>query len=184
MDETALIGKKLRQLRIEKEMTLKDLANKVNLTTSHISQIENNKTVPSIPTLMELAKALDVSIIEFFADELLKEPKVMNKREWTNVLMPGWDAEVWQLVRIIGSKRMQPLYTVVPPGGGSRDGSCHPGEEFLVVIEGELTLTIADHVYKLGPMTSSYYSSLLPHTWKNEGTEPCRIFWVVSPPSW
>lgn len=185
MAETLSIGQKIRQWRKEKALTLQDLAKKTNMTAGYISQIENDKSSPSITTLRKIARALGVRIIDFFADETIDELKVMTQDQWTKVVLPGWDADVKQLVRIVGSKRMQPFYTVVPPNGGSIEGIySRPGEEFGLLLEGELTLTIGHEIHRIGPMTSFYHSSLLPHSWRNKGSKPCRVLWVVSPPSW
>jgi len=184
MVETLSIGQKIRTWRNEKDLTLQDLAKKTNLTAGYISQVEHDKSSPSIATLKRIAKALNVLIIDFFADEVIDDFKVMNQDQWTKVVLPGWEAEVKQLVRIVGSKRMQPCYTVIPPGGRSRGAPySHPGEEFGLVLKGKMTLTVGLEVYRVGPMTSFYYSSLIPHTWKNEGSKPCAVVWVVSPPS-
>jgi len=184
MVRTLSIGQKVNEWRKEKAMTLQHLAKKTNLTAGYLSQIENDKASPSISTLKKIADVLGVRIVDFFSDEIIDDPKILRKDEWTRVLLSGWEADVMQLVRIVGNKRMQPFYTVIPPGGKSRDPYAHPGEEFGIVLEGILTLTIGEETYKIGPMTSFYYSSLLLHSWKNELSKPCRVVWVISPPSW
>ena len=184
MVETLSIGQKINEWRKEKGMTLQQLAEKTNLTAGYLSQVEHDKASPSINSLKNISEALGVRIVDFFADEIIDDPKVLREDQWTKVLLPGWKANVRQLVHIVGSKRMQPFFTVIPPKGRSRKPYAHRGEEFGLVLEGEVTLTVGNEVYRVGPMSSFYYSSLLPHSWKNEGSKPCRVVWVISPPSW
>jgi len=184
MGKSSYIGQQIRLFRKEKGMTLQQLADLVELSPSYLSQVENDKSSPSIATLRRIAEALGVRTVDFFADELINDPPIMPPSQWTRVLLPGWEAEVSQLVHIVGDKRMQPFHTVVPPGGGTRENYSHPGEEFGFVLEGELTLRLGDEIYHLEPGTAVYYSSLIPHSWRNHGDKPCRLIWVLSPPSW
>lgn len=184
MVKTSSIGQKIAKWRKEKGLTLQHLADKADLTAAFISQIEHDKASPSIATLKTIAHALDVRVIDFFADELLEDPVVTTPDEWTRVLIPGWQSDTRRMVRSVASKRMEPFLTTIEPGGKSREPYSHPGEEFGFVLEGEITITVGHEVFRVGPKSSFYYSSLLPHSWINNGKKPCKIIWVVSPPSW
>ena len=178
------IGQKVAKWRKEKGLTLQQLAGKVHLTAAFISQIEHDKASPSIATLKTIAHALDTKVIDFFADELLQDPVVTTPDQWAQVLIPGWQSDTKRLVKIVASKRMEPFLTTIKPGGKSREPYSHPGEEFGFVLEGEITISVGNEVYYVGPKSSFYYSSLLPHSWINKGKKACKIIWVVSPPSW
>ncbi|MEW6263229.1 MAG: XRE family transcriptional regulator [Thermodesulfobacteriota bacterium] len=184
MAKAGKMGQMISDWRKQKYLTLQQLADSTNLSAAYISQIEHGKVSPSIATLRKLASALGRRTVDFFIDELIDDPVVLPEKEWTNVVLPGWNAHVRQLVRIVGNKQMQPFYTVIQPGGGSRKAYSHPGEEFGLVLEGELCLTVAEKTFQVAPLSSFYYSSLLPHSWTNEGTDICRVVWVVNPPSW
>jgi quercetin dioxygenase-like cupin family protein len=79
---------------------------------------------------------------------------------------------------------MQPFCTVIQKGGGTREDYSHQGEEFGVVLEGALTLKVGKETYRVEAGSSFYYPSFLPHAWTNEEDEPCRVVWVVTPPTW
>jgi transcriptional regulator with XRE-family HTH domain len=184
MDTNGKIGELVSLWRKQNELTLQQLADNVGVTAGYISQIEHGKVSPSISILRKLAKALNRRMIDFFVDELIDDPVVLAEEEWTEVSLPRWDARIRQLVRIVGNKQMQPFYTMIEPGGGTRDAYTHPGEEFGIVLEGEMTLRVGDEVHVIRAMSSFYYSSLIPHSWTNEAETPCRVVWVISPPSW
>lgn len=178
------LGELVTQFRKQKELTLQQLAASVGVTAAHISRIEHGKVSPSLANLRKLAKALDRRMVDFFVDELIDDPVVLSEDEWTEVSLPRWNAWVRQLVRIAGNKQMQPFYTVIEPGGGTRDAYSHPGEEFGIVLKGEMTLRVGEEVHVIKAMSSFYYSSLVPHSWTNEGDDQCCVVWVISPPSW
>ena len=183
MKKNGKLGVLVSDWRKQKELTLQQLADSIGVTAAYISQIEHDKVSPSIATLRKLAKALDRRTVDFFVDELIDDPVVMSEEEWTQVNIPGWTARVRQLVRIAGNKQMQPFFTTIEPGGGSRKAYSHSGEEFGIVLKGEMTLTVGEDTYTIKPMSSFYYSSLIPHSWTNDGDELCSVVWVISPPT-
>jgi transcriptional regulator with XRE-family HTH domain len=184
MANNASIGQKISQWRKEKGFTLQQLADKADLTAPFISQIEHDKASPSIATLKAIAKALGAKVIDFFADELIDDPVVTTPDQWTQVLIPGWQSNTRRMVQSVALKRMEPFFTTIEPGCKSREPYSHPGEEFGFVLQGEITITVGEETHKVGPTSSFYYSSLLPHSWINKGKKTCKIIWVVSPPSW
>lgn len=62
------IGERLREIRKNKNMTLKDIAKKINTSTGFLSDIENNKSIPSINKLEDICNALNISLGTFFRD--------------------------------------------------------------------------------------------------------------------
>ena len=69
------IGSKIRDLRLENDLTQEELASRVELTKGYISQLENNLTSPSINTLLDILEVLGTNISEFF--DTKKEEKVV-----------------------------------------------------------------------------------------------------------
>ena len=178
------IGHKLKELRLEKGLTLQQVADQAGCTAAYISQIENDKSSPSIASLKRIAHVLGVRIVDFFIEEVMDDPVVLEPGQWPRVSLPRWRADIKQMVRGVNHKRMQPFFTVIEKGGGTTEDYSHQGEEFGVVLEGELTLRVGDDTYQVKAGSSFYYPSILPHAWTNEKDEPCRVVWVVTPPSW
>lgn len=179
------IGEKLKAMREARRLTLKQLGDRVGCTGAHLSQIEKGHTSPSIATLKNIAKALGVNIVDFFDhDEGESEPVVMKVADRRDMSVRKWDARIQQLVRSTRGKLIQPFYTVVPPGGGSKESYTHAGEEFGIVLKGTLTLTVGGNTHAVATGESFYYSSRTPHDWINNGEDEVEVVWVISPPSW
>ncbi len=184
MDLLASIGLKIKEMRTEQNLTLQQVADMAGCSAAYVSQIENDKASPSIATLKRIAKVLNARIVDFFVDEIREEEVVLTAEQWPKVSLEGWRADIKQMVQTVSHKHMQPFHTVIQPGGGSRESYSHAGEEFGLVLEGEMTLKVGPDTFLVKAPSSFYYSSLLPHSWINEGDKPCRVVWVVSPPSW
>lgn len=178
------IGSVVRRLRAERGLTLQQLADMTSLTAAYISKLENEKVSPSINTLKRLADELAVPLTEFFENDLIDDPCINPPDTWTRKLVKGWDADVRQMVKLVGNKKMQPFFTTIPPGGGAHDQYTHPGEEFVYVVEGILTINLNGKISTLKAGTLAYFSALTPHTWVNETKKPVKMIWVCSPPSW
>ncbi len=178
------IGSKLKEFRAARRLTLQQVAEAAGCTAAYVSQVERNKTSPSIASLKRIAAALNVRIVDFFLDEVAEDPVVLDPSDWPRMSMPRWKATIRQMVRSVRQRQMQPFYTVIDPGGGAPEEYSHQGEEFGLVLEGELTLRVGADTLLVREGSSFYYSSSLPHAWTNEGGHPCRVIWVVAPPSW
>ena len=73
------IGKKIRDLRHKKKMTLKGLAQKTNLTISYLSQIERSLLTPSLKSLINISIALKVPVIWLFLEKPVPANPVTKK---------------------------------------------------------------------------------------------------------
>ncbi len=182
MSNSVQIGGTLRRLRTERNLTLLQLADKTSVTAAYISKLENEKVSPSIQTLQKIAEALEVSIIEFFDNDLVHDPCINPPDTWIKKRVKGLKADIRQMIKAAGNKRMQPFYTVIPPKSGPQIHPLHPGEEMIYVIEGRLTLDLNGDVTEMKPDSMAYISGLVPHRWANHHEEACQILWVCSPP--
>lgn len=177
------IGGKIKELREKKGLTMKRLAELVQCTPSLISQLEKGKADPSISTLKKIAEALNANIVDFFSFRTTEDDVVTRADKRVVMQMPRWDARIQSLIRAIGKKKMQPFYTVIKPGGGSHGLYSHNGEEFGLVLQGELELTLEGKAYMVGKNDSFYFSSQVPHDWNNHGKEDVVVVWVITPPT-
>ena len=178
------IGSKLREMRQAKGFTLQQVADGAGCTAAYVSQIENDKTSPSIASLKKIAEVVDARIVDFFLDDTHEDQVVMDPDQWLSVSLPGWKADIKQMVRTVKHRRMQPFFSIYQPGGGSQEEYAHDGEEFGIVLEGELTLQVGGDTHKVKAGSSFYYSSSASHAFTNDGDVPCTVVWVVTPPSW
>lgn len=171
------IAEKIKKLRLANRMTLKQLANKAGCTDAYLSQLERGHANPSIMILKKIATALQIKIVDFFFDsEIDENDVVLKEKERANINFKQSDANIQMLVRNILNKRMQPFYTTIEPGGGSKGSYSHIGEEFGIVLQGKLEINLNGKTYFVKKNESFYFSSQEPHSWTN----PCKNVSYVS----
>ncbi len=178
------IAERLKSFRLANRMTLKQLAQKAGCTDAYLSQLERGRANPSIMILKKIASALKVKVVDFFIESETEENDVIVKEgERVNIHFKRGDAKIQMLVRHIRNKRMQPFYTTIKPGGGSKGPYSHIGEEFGIVLKGQLEIRLNGRSYRLKKNESFYFSSQEPHSWSNPGKTKTVVIWVVSPPT-
>ncbi len=177
------IGQRIKDRRLSNSLTLKQLAELAGCSDAYISQIENGKVSPSIAILKRIADALQSRITDFFVETPGEEPVVLRPDQRTTLSLERWNARIQSLVLNPGSKRMHPFYTTIQPGGGSHGLYKHVGEEFGIVLKGELEIELSGTIYKVRENESFYYHSSEPHSWTNRSDKETVVLWVISPPT-
>lgn len=182
------LGKRMRALRMERDMKIIDLANKTGLTSSTISQVERSKISPTIATLKKIAQALERPLGDFFdappdgGGTSIPKPSPVVHQEQRKLLSPG-KGVTFQLLNPDLSGPIELIYNIYEPGAGTGgDQYCHPGSECGLILEGELLITIREKEYLLKEGDSITFDSSEPHSKINPGKVRCTCVWANTPP--
>jgi len=184
-DDDNRIGQRIKTLRKTKGLSLLELAKAAGVSESTLSRVENGQTLVSAHHLYQLSKTLGVDITEFF--ETSSRPiangirSISRRGEGVPLSTPRYQAQV--LCTDLANKQMHPAIDTVTITrldealGFSR----HDGEEFLIVLEGKLTL--ATEFYE--PLTlregdSIYFDSNMGHAYLSGDGRPVRILVVAT----
>ena len=174
------IGKKLRELRKQNDLTLEDLASRSELTKGFLSQVERNLTAPSIATLEDILEALGSNLSEFFHEEEEKQivfgtdDFFVDEKE---------DYQVEWIIPNAQKNQMEPILVEMQSGGATEWDNPHEGEEFGYVLSGTVQLELGERVVKARKGESFYFRPTEPHRLVNTGKAVCRFLWVSTPPS-
>ena len=175
------IGARLRQLREEKGISLRALAQATGLTPSFLSQVERDLAEPSIKSLRQIAQALGVPLFLLFVDTAEYDP-VVRKAERRIIRFPGSKLSYQLLVPDL-NRQMEAILTTIGPGGATSDAPIsHEGEEWTMVLRGRATVFVADQEYILEEGDCIYYHATLPHLIRNPGPEELLVISVMTPP--
>lgn len=177
------IGPKINQLRIEKNMTLKDLAEKCSLSVAFISQIERGLASPAIISLNAIAEALDVDLSYFFSVPKKELSIITRSYEHKPFMVKNSNYIYSELSEHFEGRKMDVLLLTILPGNEENYPAVntHAGEEFVYVLEGIVTLVYDEKKYELYPGDSAHYSSSSPHTWRNSTNKSAKILSVNTP---
>jgi transcriptional regulator with XRE-family HTH domain len=174
------VGARLRQLRTEREKSMRSLARESGLSTNALSMIERGRTSPSVSTLYKLAEALDVPITAFFRLEPPKQDVVFCPvTERKSVPIPNG-----QWMGLGGESftgRMEPFLLILEPGAGSGPfGMLHSGSEFVLCLSGQLEYDLEGQKYTLQSGDSLIFSAQRRHRWKNTGKDTAKVVIVLA----
>jgi transcriptional regulator with XRE-family HTH domain len=190
------IGERLREERIRRGVTVRGLAREIGVSASLISQIETEKSSPSVSTLYAITTALGISIEELFNGREPARPVEATRpdpggihRRIGPVVRPG-EREVltlesgvtWELLGRLPGTHVDFLLITYQPGGTSSSSGLlmrHSGTEYGHVLSGELVLTLGFERHRLTPGDSVSFESTTPHRYHNDGPVPAVGVWFV-----
>jgi len=179
-NETPKVGARVRSLRRERGLTIEQLAAATGLTKGFISQLERDRTAPSLSSIARICDALGVRLSHIFEAEA---PAALVRRDGRPSLEGAGPTQSY-LLSARDEPRFQAIESeVAPDGGAGEELHSLPGEaEFVYVIEGSLELRVGDEVHLLGTGDAITYRLGKPHTWRNASTtERLRVLWVSVP---
>ena len=178
-NETPKVGARVRSLRRERGLTIEQLAAATGLTKGFISQLERDRTAPSLSSIARICDALGVRLSHIFEAE--PAPALVRRQD-----APALEslATCSHLLSSRDESRFQAIESEVAPGAGAGDElNSLPGEvEFVYVLEGQLELRVSEETHLLGAGDALTYQLSKPHTWRNASdTKPLRVLWVSVP---
>jgi transcriptional regulator with XRE-family HTH domain len=182
------LGAKLHQLRLRKKIALKDLGKHTGLSPSLLSQLENGKMIPTLPTLARIALVFDVGLEYFFGDKrgrklfsVVRAQERMRFPERPDVPDPAYFFEC--LTFASQGKGMQAYLSEFPRrAAGESSPHYHEGSEFIFVIEGNLTVRFQGEDHELRAGDSVLLDSSEPHSYYGSGKKGARAIVVTAPP--
>lgn len=177
------LGIKIRELRKAQDLSISELAEKTELSTGLISQIERDMVCPSVDSLWKISKALNVSIGYFFTDDKNGKEPIVRKNERNSIKM-AISNNVYELLSPDLNRKIEFLHITLEPGDASNDKLIsHAGEECGIVISGRLMIKYGNNEYILEEGDSIYLDSTIPHRYVNAGESTCVSIWAMTPPS-
>jgi transcriptional regulator with XRE-family HTH domain len=182
------LGRKLRQLRLRKKIALVDLGKHTGLSPSMLSQLENGKMIPTLPTLARIAMVFDVGLEHFFGEKrgrklfsVARARERMRFPERPDAPDPSYFFEC--LTFATQGKGLQ-AYLAEFPKRAAAEGSehFHDGLEFLFVLEGALTIRFQGEDHELRAGDGVLFDSSEPHSYRGSGKKRARAIVVTVPP--
>ena len=174
------LGRKIRDLRLRRGLTVQQLAEATGLSKGFVSQVENGRTSPSLATLQDLARSLETSVAYLVVEED-QVPYVVRRHQRPNMSVNGNGSRV-EVMSAQPRRNLELLQADLPPGvsmGGKRQ--FHHGEEVILCVEGRITLTCGDHTVVLEAGDSCHFEGRLPHSLENTGDALARVFIALTP---
>lgn len=178
-DKPALpVGERIHARRKALGLTLQELATRSGLSAPFISQAERNLSVPSLVSLLALAKAMDVEIGYFMT--IPHSDAIVDRAASPRRIRADSPVIYHDLSSDFEGRRMDAMLIEIPPGYAFRMDQRN-GEMFRYVIKGELHATAGDVETILGPGDSMHFDARLPHSIANQSNEPAILLYAGTP---
>lgn len=182
------IGRKLRQLRLRKKIALVDLGKHTGLSASMLSQLENGRLIPTLPTLARIAMVFDVGLEHFFEDKpskrmfsIVRAGERLQFPDAPHSAPPGYFFEV--LAFGIGEKAISAYLAEFPRREPTEIREhFHEGSEFLHVLNGTLTIHYQSEEHILEAGDSVHFDGSEPHSYRGQSDPPARALVITVPP--
>lgn len=170
------IGSTIRAIRKRKNMTIAQICEETGLSQGFMSQVETNKTSPSIATLESIANTLKVPL----AYLLLKSEDRMNIVRKENRMITKSGSENLKVEHLSSTKKVRMMIVELPPGASTgKVPHAHEGEEVHVVMKGKIYAEQGEDAAEFEEGDSFSWNACTPHTVKNIGDEPATVLITV-----
>lgn len=179
------VGEKIRRLRTERKMSVRELSRRSGVSSTQISEIERNLTAPTIPTLVKIIRALETDTSIFFERRNELQVSLTRRDERPEFIDRKNHVYIQSLTRGITNSKLKVILAHPPPGAENiKGGYKHPGEELIYVIKGRIQVQVENDVYILEEGDSLHFHGELRHTIKNITEDEVELLSVITPPNY
>jgi transcriptional regulator with XRE-family HTH domain len=178
--EQARIGACLRRARMDRGMTINELAERSGLTKGFLSLVERDKANTSVANLVRICEVIGIPVGTLF------EPAQTNfvpKAERPRINFGGEDLEEY-LLTPRSESRLQFIESYIHPGGGSGEGdySLQAQAEVVHVLSGQLEVSVSGTAVRMRAGDSLTFAPSAPHSWRNPSPQrTTHVVWAVTP---
>lgn len=190
------LGPAVRAAREARGLSLRELARRLDVSPSFVSQVEHGKANPSVGTLYALVTVLGTTLDDLIGDESSRQPRSDSTLPvpggWPRVETPVQPARgrrrvqmsgvAWERLTHDDDPYVDFLHVEYAPGSAScapDDMMRHGGREYGHVLSGRLEVQVGFESYSLGPGDSIHFDSTTPHRLSNPHDQPCTAVWFV-----
>jgi transcriptional regulator with XRE-family HTH domain len=180
-----IVGANIRRLRELRGITLRELAQKTDLSAGFLSQIENGKNVPSLSTAKKIADVLSTTVGALVGEE--KDGKLeyllVRKEDRPKLENIGHGLKLYFLSSLDKQHYMEPTIHVIEQGTVSGVPPFqHDGQEFILILKGRVEIHLDSDVLTMREGDGLYFDPHVKHSFKNVHEETAEVLCVSSPP--
>ena len=177
--EAPNVGARVLEMRTQRGLSLRALAELCELSPNTISLIERGATSPSVSTLQRLASALGVHINAFFIDPSEKAQLILT-RAGERTRSGSASVMLESLGYGLEGQACDPFVVTLKPGANSgRQLMAHQGSEMILMLAGQLDIEVSGVRYLLHPGDCLLFRGEQPHRWRNPNSKPAEFLMMM-----
>jgi len=171
------LGNKLKELRKQRNITIKELSSMTGLSIGFISNLERNQNSPSISNLQLICQALEINIVNIL-DPATEKSTIVTRKNDRNKMF---------------TKEISPInYELIVPAHSELNGICiiieansefskiswgHNTDEVGLITKGSMEIHLDENIFLLSEGDSIYIPKNTPHNYRNPSNEPSESYW-------
>jgi transcriptional regulator with XRE-family HTH domain len=168
------LGERVQSLRVDRGLTLRELADRSDVSVSMLSSVERGEKAPTVVVLDRIATGLDIPLVSLVAEPDAERVIVRRAADQDRVDEPGgWQRTI--LTPVVPGVNFEWIRSTLPPAcdAGIFPAYAAGSHEFVAVASGTLTLTIGERELTLSAGDSVYFTADTPHSYANRGQTRC-----------
>ncbi len=183
------LGKRIKSFREDRNISLETICEHTGLSEDFMNALEQDNVYPSIGPLQKIARALGVRLGTFMDDEITRDPIIsrIGKCDADLAMHKSRNSNTSYVYNALGKgksdRNMEPFFIeIMPDNADDRSTSSHQGEEFMLVLKGELLVVYGRETHILKQGDTIYYNSIVPHYVGAHGDSPAEILAIIYNP--
>ena len=183
------VSTRIKKIMVEKNISTEELARQSGLNQDYLTGLEKQDLFPSLGPLLKISRALGVRLGTLLDDQISPDPLIVRKDDPKEEIhmLPDKDKPValkfFSLGRGKTDRHMEPFYIeILPESAWEKKLSSHEGEEFIVVVAGEIEVIYGQETHILKSGDSIYYNSVVPHCVSCHNETKAAIYAVLYVP--
>lgn len=175
------IGKYLKKLRLEKGLSIRDIAKKIELSPAAWSNIERDVNSPTLVTLTKICDALNIHMVDLLQQCEQEEPeKILFRKSERHSDVTSEDSDIrYELISAPKNKFQILSVTMDKKCDYGYVSKKFPSDEIALVLKGKMQLQIDHDVYTLDEGDTIYLKAGLEYTYRNPSSDPCEVIWAI-----
>ena len=175
-------GMRLRQLRSERNISQRALAQLAGVSPNSISLIERDEISPSVATLQNLATAMNVHMSYFFEEE--SEKSVLHVKKNERSFLENEGVRIESIGSRLHDQEVEPFVIQLAPHTSIGERQViHSGHEIVYCTKGEIEYYIDGSSYLIQEGDFLLFEATLPHLWRNPHDFPAEFVLILQTPN-
>ena len=177
---------RIKKFREMNEISREELSCRTGLSEKFLQALEEDDVYPSLGPLLKVARAMDIRLGTFLDDVSCADPLIVRldeRQEELSMLRDkdkSPDLHYFPLGKGKVDRHMEPFFIkLMPESAEEKKLTSHEGEEFIIVISGEVELIYGQETHILKAGDSMYYNSIIPHHVSCVSETAAEIYAVV-----
>ncbi len=181
----AKVGHRIKSFREKQNISLEEFSKRTGLSTDFLSAVEEKDKYPSLGPLLKIARALGVRLGTFLDDQVSKDPLIVRLSDRQEELTMHSEKEekasmkYFALGKGKSDRHMEPFFIQIEPTNDEHKLTSHEGEEFIIVVSGQLEIVYGKETSIIEAGDSTYFNSVVPHSVAAYGDKKCEIYAVL-----